>query len=71
MVIGMNSLVVLGAAGFTVCVSVFFAHNATWQVAVAVWIGIFIGYWCKDLIEEDRLAQQDLEQDADHPKEIR
>lgn len=61
----MNLMIVLGALAITIAVSIFFSQNFTLSTAIAVWIGVFIGYGCRMIIEADQLEQPPHPQDAD------
>ncbi len=60
-----NLIVVLIAAVVTVAAGIFFSQNFSIVTGISVWIGIFIGYWCRDIIAADQTEQRPHPQDAD------
>lgn len=46
----------------TICLYALLIQNwyedPVWVVCATLWIGMFIGYWCRDLVLEDQHSQQ-------------
>lgn len=55
----MNSLIVLAAAVITAMFAWFFLEHYTWPVLISAWIGIFIGWFSRDLVIADQQERRE------------